>query len=177
VSPQDVAQVVAVIAGFSHSRSFDQRRRPETLRTAMATAFFWPTRTTSRLPRVTAVYHARAKVFLDAFGRCGGRSLEEPGLELLPMGSIIRPVAGSRNPLAGGDHCGVADDGDEIAVAARFDPNDAKSVVGILVGDALNQPGQHLPIGLRLHLHDVHRTGLVARTLALGDEVLRDPAP
>ena len=40
---------------FSHSSSFDQRRRPETLRTAMATAFFWPTSTTSPLPRVTPV--------------------------------------------------------------------------------------------------------------------------
>jgi hypothetical protein len=39
----------------SHSPSFDQRRRPETLRTAMAMAFFCPTRTTSRLPRVTPV--------------------------------------------------------------------------------------------------------------------------
>ena len=39
----------------SQSSSFDQRRRPETLRTAMAMAFFWPRRTTSRLPRVTPV--------------------------------------------------------------------------------------------------------------------------
>src|SRR5271166_2698061 len=39
----------------SHSSSFDQRRRPETLRTAIAMAFFWPTRTTSFLPRVTPV--------------------------------------------------------------------------------------------------------------------------
>ncbi len=39
----------------SHSSSFDQRRRPEKLRTAMATAFFCPTSTTSRLPRVTPV--------------------------------------------------------------------------------------------------------------------------
>ena len=35
--------------------SFDQRRRPETLRTATATAFFCPTSTTRRLPRVTPV--------------------------------------------------------------------------------------------------------------------------
>ena len=40
---------------LSHSFSFDRRRRPETLRTAMAAAFFWPTSTTSRLPRVTPV--------------------------------------------------------------------------------------------------------------------------
>ena len=39
----------------SHSFSFDHRRRPETLRTAIATAFFWPTSTTSRFPRVTPV--------------------------------------------------------------------------------------------------------------------------
>ena len=39
----------------SHSPSFDQRRRPDTLRTAIAMAFFWSTRTTSLLPRVTPV--------------------------------------------------------------------------------------------------------------------------
>jgi hypothetical protein len=27
----------------NHSFNFDHRRRPDTLRTAMATAFFWPT--------------------------------------------------------------------------------------------------------------------------------------
>jgi hypothetical protein len=41
--------------GLSHSRSFDQRRRPETFLTAIAMAFFWPSRITSRLPRVTPV--------------------------------------------------------------------------------------------------------------------------
>ena len=33
--------------GRSHSLSFDHRLRPDTLRTAMATAFFCPTSTTS----------------------------------------------------------------------------------------------------------------------------------
>jgi len=42
-------------AGANHSASFDQRRRPETLRTAMPTAFFWPTNTTSLLPLVRPV--------------------------------------------------------------------------------------------------------------------------
>jgi hypothetical protein len=41
--------------GTSHSANFDHRRRPETLRTEMATPFFCPTNTTSRLPRVTPV--------------------------------------------------------------------------------------------------------------------------
>ena len=39
----------------SHSCSFDHRRRPETFRTAIATAFFCPTSTTNFLPRVTPV--------------------------------------------------------------------------------------------------------------------------
>ena len=39
----------------SHSSSLDQRRRPETFLTAIATAFFWPTSTTSFFPRVTPV--------------------------------------------------------------------------------------------------------------------------
>src|SRR5882724_10611968 len=43
------------LGSASHSRSFDHRRRPEMLRTAIATAFFWPTSTTSFLPRVTPV--------------------------------------------------------------------------------------------------------------------------
>ena len=39
-----------VVPGRSHSPSFDQRRRPDTFRTAMATAFLCPTNTTSFLP-------------------------------------------------------------------------------------------------------------------------------
>ena len=40
---------------LSHSANFDHRRRPETLRTAMATAFFCPTSRTNRFPLVTPV--------------------------------------------------------------------------------------------------------------------------
>jgi hypothetical protein len=46
----------------SHSANFDHRRRPEALRTAMATAFFCPTSTTSRLPLVTPVCRPSALV-------------------------------------------------------------------------------------------------------------------
>ena len=47
--------VLIDVFGTNHSLSFDRRRRHKTLRTAMATAFFCPTSTTSRLPRVTPV--------------------------------------------------------------------------------------------------------------------------
>jgi hypothetical protein len=40
----------------SHSRSFDQRRRPETFLTAMALAFFWPTSTTIGGRRAATIY-------------------------------------------------------------------------------------------------------------------------
>jgi hypothetical protein len=84
------------------------------------------------------------------------------------MGAVIGPVADSRNPLAGRNHGGVANNSDEIAMPPRLDPNDAKAAVGILVSDAFNQPRQQLSIGwLRLHLHDVYRTGSVAKTSAL----------
>ena len=61
----------------------------------------------------------------------------------------------------------MADDGDEVAVTARLHPDDAEAVLGVLVGDPLNQPSEHLPIGwLWLRPHDAHRTGLVAKALA-----------
>jgi hypothetical protein len=51
---QAVTDLRWCIAGTAnHSFSFDHRRRPDTLRTAMATAFFWPTSTTRRFPRVS----------------------------------------------------------------------------------------------------------------------------
>jgi hypothetical protein len=96
--------------------------------------------------RSSAADHARGEVLLDAFDGSGRGGLEEPGLELLAMGVVVGPVTGGRNPLTGGNHGGVANDRNEIAVAARLDPNHAKPVVGILVGNALDQPGEHFPI-------------------------------
>lgn len=42
-------------SAFNHSSSFVQRLRPAPLLTAIANARRWPTMTTSRFPRVTAV--------------------------------------------------------------------------------------------------------------------------
>jgi len=40
-------------------------------------------------------------------------------------------------------------------VAPRLDPNDAKAVLGVLIGDALDQPRQYLSIGwMGLRFHD-----------------------
>jgi hypothetical protein len=103
-----------------------------------------------------AADHARAQVLLDAFGRSRGGGLQEPGLELLSVGAVVRPIAGSRNPLAGGNDGGMANDGDKIAVAACLDPNDAKSIVGILwhldAGSGRRPPHQQLPLALQNRL-------------------------
>ena len=100
---------------------------------------------TENIPRLYPIGAARS-VTADATARMTPRltKIENFGRGGAIGGSFIL----SRvfiHVLAGGDHSGMANDGDEIAVASRLDPNDAKSVVGILVGDALNQPGQ--PVG------------------------------
>ena len=51
--------------------------------------------------------------------------------------------------------------GDEVAVAPRLDPDDTKAVLGVLVGDALDQSRQHLSIGwMGLRLHGARRLAL-----------------
>jgi hypothetical protein len=50
----------------------------------------------------------------------------------------------------------MADQGDQLALATRLDPQDAKAIVGILVRDALDHSGEHLAIGWRKRaLHDL----------------------
>jgi hypothetical protein len=100
---------------------------------------------------------------------------EEPGLELLTMGAIVHPVTGTRNPLASRNDRGMADDGDQFAVASCLDPDDAKAILVILVGDALHQPGKHLTIRwLRVGLHGLHSIGPVGRALVFGAEGRRN---
>jgi hypothetical protein len=87
------------------------------------------------------------------------------------MSAVIRPIPRGRDPLACGNHGGVADDRDEIAVPTRLHPDDAEAVLAVLVGDALNQPSENLPVGwLWLRLHGAQRTALVAEALARGAE-------
>ena len=61
------------------------------------------------------------------------------------MGAVVDPFARRRDPLAGGDHRGVADDGDQVAVAARLDAENAEAVLGVVERDTLDEAGQNLP--------------------------------
>ena len=67
---------------------------------------------------------------------------QETRLELLAVGRVVDPFAGCRDPLACGDDSGVADDRDQIAMAASFCPQHAETVLAIMEGDTLDQAGQ-----------------------------------
>jgi hypothetical protein len=45
--------------------------------------------------------------------------------------------------LAGGDDGRVADHGHQIAVAARFRPENAETVLGVMESDPLHEAGEH----------------------------------
>jgi hypothetical protein len=94
--------------------------------------------------RPDAADHAGREVLLDALHRGWCRGAQEPGLELLAMGAIIHPFTRCRDPLAGGDSCGVADHRHEIPMPPRLRPQNAKPVLGIVKGDALDESRQHL---------------------------------
>ena len=94
--------------------------------------------------RADAADHAGAEVLLDALQRGRRRRLEERGLELEAVGAIVDPAAAHLDPLAGRDHGGVADDGDQIALTAGLDPQHAEAAFGVVECHPLDQPGQRL---------------------------------
>src|ERR1700737_416308 len=91
-----------------------------------------------------------------------GADVRVKRLELLAMGSVVDPFARRCDPLAGGDHRGVAGNGDQFAGAARLDAQNAKAVFGVVEGDALdkacqNLPGRRFQLGLWQAVHEVPR--------------------
>ena len=87
--------------------------------------------------------HAGREVLLDAVGRGRGRRAEEPRFELLAVGAVVDPFARGGDPLAGRNGCGMADHGHDIAMPARLGAQNAEAVFGIVIGDALDEAGQH----------------------------------
>ena len=84
-----------------------------------------------------------AEILLDAVDRRRRRGAHEARLELLAMGAVVDPFARRGDPLAGGDRGGVADDGDQFAMTARLDAQNAEAVLGVVEGDALDEAGQN----------------------------------
>ena len=93
-----------------------------------------------------AAYQARAQVLLDALGRRRRRAAQEVRLELVAVGPVVDPLSRCGEPLPGRDRGGAADDGDQVTMAPRLDPEHAEPVVRVVVADVLDQPGQDLAI-------------------------------
>jgi len=94
-----------------------------------------------RINRPNATNHAGAEIFLDPLDCRRCRSLEERGAKLDAMRAVIGPRPARLDELAGRDHRGMADYGDEIALAAGFDPQHAKAVLGVVERDP-DRPAQ-----------------------------------
>jgi hypothetical protein len=94
--------------------------------------------------RADAADHAGAEILLDALGGGGLGGPEEACPELQAVGAVVGPAARELHPLAGRDGGGVPHHRDQIALPAGLDPQHAEAVLGIVVGDALDQPGQRL---------------------------------
>jgi hypothetical protein len=63
------------------------------------------------------------------------------------VGAVVDSVASRGNPLAGRDRGGMADQGDQLAAAPGLNSDDAKAILGVLVGNSLDQSGEHVAIG------------------------------
>ena len=92
---------------------------------------------------------ARAYCARRAVGDFGGatpstpRPSKKPRFELLAVGAIVDPFAGSSDPLASRNCCGMADDGHDVTMTARLGAQNAKAILCVVVGNALNEARQH----------------------------------
>jgi hypothetical protein len=59
------------------------------------------------------------------------------------MGTIVDPIARCRNPLTGRDGCGVPNHGHDVSVTAHLGAQNAKTVLGIVIGDPLDEARQN----------------------------------
>ena len=81
----------------------------------------------------------------------GAVALRKAALNCRPWVRSLTQTPAPLDELAGRDHRGVADDGDQVALAARLDPQHAEAVLGVVEGDPLDQPGQGLGRWARGH--------------------------
>src|SRR5215831_579507 len=91
--------------------------------------------------------HAGREVFFDAVGRSWRRCAQEPRLELLAVGAVVDPFAGGRDPLAGGNGGGMANHGHDVTMPACPGAQNAKTILGVVVGYSFDEARQHLAVG------------------------------
>ena len=102
-----------------------------------------------RIDRADAADHAGTKIFLDALDRCRRRRLEKPGAELDAMRAVVGPFAAGLDEFSGGDRRGMPNDGDEIALAPRFDAQNAKAILVVMERHPFDEPGEDFRAAVR----------------------------
>src|SRR5215813_14116319 len=60
------------------------------------------------------------------------------------MRAVVDPGSAHLDELASRDHSGVAKDGDQVALAAGFDTQNAEAVLRVVEGHPVDEPGQDL---------------------------------
>ena len=104
-----------------------------------------------------AANHSRGEIFLHALDRSGRRGLEKLCPELEPVGAIILPNAARRHPFASRNGRRMSDNGEEVLVASRFDPQNAEAVLLVVERDPLHKPGKNLTRFVSLRHVQHHR--------------------
>ena len=61
---------------------------------------------------------------------------------------IINPVTSRRDPFPRRDRGRVANDGNEVSMSARLDPQHAEPGLSTVEGDPLDDAGDHFLVGL-----------------------------
>src|SRR6516162_5037660 len=69
------------------------------------------------------------------------------------MGAVVDPFARGRDPLAGGNGCGMANHGHDVTMPARPGAQNAKTILGVVVGYSLDEARQHF-LGRRFRLRN-----------------------
>src|SRR5262249_54138324 len=95
------------------------------------------------------------------------RCAQEPRLELLAMGAVVNPFARGR-----GNGCGIANHGHDVTMPARLGAQNAKTVLGVVVGHSLDEACQHLAVGW--FGLDIHEPRCSVRRVALARAVYRE---
>ena len=122
------------------------------------------------IDRADAPDHAGPEVFLDALDRRRRRTPQEARLELLAVGTVVDPLPGCRDPLAGDTMAAWPTIVTRSRCPRALVLKTQNPFSGVVEGYPLDQPGQDLPVrrhGLRSGdgLHDVPSSGAFSSSL------------
>src|SRR5262249_30872434 len=78
---------------------------------------------------------------------------QEARPELLAVGTVVHPLAQGGYPFSGRYAGCVTDGRNQFAMAARFDPKNTETILGVMERDALDEPRQDFLVRWHRRLH------------------------